>query len=165
MRKSILILFSLFITALSLAQEKTLDKIVAKVGSTILLQSDVENQYQQYVAQGFPANDVTRCRLLEELLFQKLLVNQAQVDSVTVSDSQVESELDRRMRYFISQIGSEEKLEEYYKKPIVEIKAEFSDLIRDQLLAQTMQSKITENVKATPGDVRSYFENIPKDSL
>src|SRR5688500_14166789 len=118
MRKGLVILLCLVLPVFSfsaMAQDKTLDKIVAKVGSTILLQSDVENQYQQYVAQGMPANDDTRCSLLEELLFQKLLINQAQLDSVTVSDSQVEAELDRRMRKIVSEIGSEEKLEENYK--------------------------------------------------
>lgn len=158
-------LFLFLIGNISVAQEMVVDQIVAKVGNYIILQSDVEAQYQQYKAQGFPATAETRCQIFEDLLFQKLLLNQAELDSVEVTETQVEGELDRRVRFFIEQIGSEKKLEEYYNKSILEIKAEFKTLIRDQLLVQTMQGKITEAIKATPSDVRNFFDKIPKDSL
>ncbi len=142
-----------------------IDKVIAVVGSEIILYSDIEAQYLQLLQQGYDTDEDLRCTILEELLYQKLLVNQAEIDSVTVSSSQIESEMDRRLRYFINQIGSEKKLEEFYGKSINEIKEEFREAIRDQLLSQTMQAKITENIKVTPSEVRNFYNKIPKDSL
>jgi len=162
-----LILFSCLALA-SMAQpnnRQLIDKVVAVVGNDIILSSDVEAQYNQYLESGQPVSDETRCILFEELLYQELLLNQAKLDSVDVPEEQVQGEIDRRLNFFIQQIGSEEKLEEFYNKSIIEIKAEFHDLIRDQLLVQTMQSKITENVSITPGGVRDYFNRFPADSL
>jgi len=144
-----------------------IDQIVGVVGDEIILQSEVEIQYlsQNLMALKSVSEQEVKCRVFEDMLYQKLLLNQAQADSIEISDSQVDSELDRRMRYFINQIGSEQKLEEYYGKSLIEIKAEFRDLIKNQLLIQTMQSKTTENIKVTPFDVRAYFQRIPQDSL
>lgn len=164
MKKLISILIAVHCLLLSVTAQPV-DKIIAVVGSNIIMLSDVEAQYLQILGQGYAEDPTIKCDLLEELLFQKLLVNQARLDSVEVSDDQVEEELDRRLRYFIGQIGSEEKLEEYYKKSIVEIKDDFRELIRDQLLGQNMQYKITGEVKVTPAEVRDYFSKIPSDSL
>lgn len=163
MKKTFLVLNSWFLVLGSFAQP--IDKIVAVVGSNIILMSEVEGQYMQIMAQGYEKEESIKCDLLEELLFQKLLVNQARLDSVTINDEQVEEELERRLRYFIAQIGSQQKLEEYYKKSIEQIKDDFRDMIKDQLLAQQMQYKITGDVKVTPAEVRDYFSKIPKDSL
>ncbi|TAH41478.1 MAG: peptidylprolyl isomerase [Bacteroidetes bacterium] len=141
------------------------DKILAVVGSKIILQSDIEKQHVQYIAQGAEDNSQTKCLIFDQLLLQKLLLNQAEIDSVTVSESQVDGELDRRMRFYIKQIGSEEKLEEYFHTTIRELKAELRDMIREQLLVQSMQSTITKDVVATPSNVREYFESIHPDSL
>ena len=87
------------------------------------------------------------------------------MDSVEVTEQQVEGELDQRIRYFIAQVGSEKKLEDYYGKSIIQIKADFKDEIRKLLLAKAMQAKITANVKVTPSEVRTFFNSIPQDSL
>ena len=97
------------------------------------------------------------------MMMSKLMVNQAVIDSVVVSDEQVESELDRKIRYFILQIGSQEKLEQYMKKSLVEIKDEFREILREQLMAQNIQSKITKDVVITPSEVKAYYEHIPTD--
>ena len=141
------------------------DKVVAIVGTKVILHSDIEKQYVQYVAQGGVETSDVRCTILDQLLLQKLMINQADIDSVTVADAQVEGELDRRMRYYIKQIGSEEKLEEYFHTSIRQLKSEFRDIIKEQLLVQTMQSRITKDVSASPSDARTYFESIPVDSL
>ena len=165
--KSCLPVFSgcLLILSSAAAQEKVIDRIVGVVGKNIILQSELEVQYNQYLAQGNTPNPDVKCEIMDQMLLSKLMINQAELDSVDVPESQVEGELDRRIRYFVSQIGSEQKLEEYYKKSIAEIKAEFRETIKDQLLAQTIQSKITKDVNASPSDVRAYFERIPVDSL
>jgi peptidyl-prolyl cis-trans isomerase SurA len=160
---SVITLFALSVSAQP--QKKLIDQVIAVVGNNIILQSDLENQYFQMLQQGGEENENSRCELLEELLFQKLLLHQAKLDSVKINDSQVESEMDRRMRYFIQQIGSEEKLEEYYGKSINAIKDEFREIIRDQLLIQQVQQKITGNITVTPAEVKSFFNKIPKDSL
>ena len=95
------------------AQKKVIDQVAAVVGNKIILQSDLQEQYDQYIKQGYDVNDQTRCIILENLLYQKLLLNKAAIDSVTVTDSQVETELNRRIRYFVEQIGSEKKLEDF----------------------------------------------------
>ena len=90
---------------------------------------------------------------------------QAAIDSVTVTEGQVESELDKRMRYYIKIFKTEKDLEEYFHTSILELKAELRDAIHDQLVVQTMQGKITKDVTASPSDVKAYFKAIPKDSL
>ena len=141
------------------------DKIVAVVGSHIILLSEVESQYQQLIQQKNATTETTRCELLEDQLFQRLLLNQAEHDSLNVSDEQIDGEMNRRVRFFIQQIGSQEKLEAFYGKSLVEIKADFQSLIKDQLLAQQMQQKITGDVKVSPNEVRNYFNEIPADSV
>lgn len=160
-------IFALFGVRDSIAQpgNQVADKIVAIVGSHIILLSEVESQYQQVLQQGIAVDEDTRCDLLEDQLFQRLLLNQAEHDSLEVSEDQIESEMDRRIRFFIQQIGSQEKLEEFYGKSLVEIKSDFKDLIKDQLLAQQMQQKITGDAKVSPAEVRQYFNSIPSDSI
>jgi len=148
------------------SEGKVIDEVVAVVGSNMIRFSDIENQYIQFRMQGnIEGSRAMRCQVLENLLFQKLLINQAVLDSVEVTDAQVDAEMDRKLRYFINQIGSREKLEAYYKKSIPEIKEEFRDAIRDQLVVETMQANITRDVKVTPSEVKRYYETIPADSL
>ena len=142
-----------------------IDQVVAIVGNDMITQSDIENQIMQYSQMGMMINENTTCEILEEFLIQKLLVNQARIDSLNLSPSRVESEMDRRLKYFISQIGSKKKLEEYYNKSIIEIKEDLRPIIEEQLLAQMMQEKILENIKVTPSEVTDYYEKTPKDSL
>lgn len=147
------------------AQEKVIDRIVAVVGNNYILQSDLETQYQQMLAAQEPVNENTRCKLMEELLYQKLLLAQAQKDSLEVSEGQIEQELDRRMRYYISQFGSEEKFAAFYGKSVEDYKLELKEDVRELLLEQQMQGKITEGINVTPSEVKEYFNAIPPDSL
>lgn len=147
------------------AQGQVVDEIIAIVGGNVILKSNVESEYIRYLAQGNYHNDEVKCQIFRQLLLNELLLNQAILDSLEIPDSQIESELDRRLRFFINQIGSQEKLEEYYKKSIIEIKDDFKDVIREQLLIQKMQSEITKDIKATPADVKDFFNKTPPDSL
>ncbi len=166
MNKKIIPLILAIATSLQvIGQKKALDQIEAVVGDEIILMSELENQIISYQSQGMLIDQDMRCQLFEEMLFQKLLINQAKIDSVEVTDAQVESEMNRRLRYFISQIGSEKKLEEYYQKSIAEIKDEFRELVKEQMLAQQMQQKITGSVRVTPSEVKEFYQNLPKDSI
>src|SRR5258706_398947 len=162
---SLLVLAFCLTVPQAFSQPAVIDEVVAIVGNHIIKKSDVEKQYLQYISQGNTETGGLRCAIIENLLLQKLLVQQAAIDSVDVNDSQVESELDKRIRYFVKQIGSEQLLEEYYKEPIAKIKEDFRKMVKDQLLVQTMQGKITKEISATPSDVRNYFSNFPADSL
>ena len=149
----------------SYSQPTVIDEVVATVGNYIVKKSDIEKQYLQYVSQGNTESGGLRCAIIENLLLQKLLVQQAAHDSVEVNDAQVEAELDKRIRYFVKQIGSEQQLEDYYKEPIVKIKEDFRKPVRELLLVQTMQNRITKDITATPADVRTFFNSLPPDSL
>ncbi len=144
-----------------------IDRIVAVVGGNAILESDIENQYINYRLQNQITGSATemRCKILEDILFQKLMVAQAEVDSLTVDDAQVSSELDRRLSGFINQFGSQKKLEEYYGKSLVDIKAELYEIVKEQMLAQQVQQQIIQDVQVTPSEIRSYFKSIPKDSI
>ncbi len=150
----------------SFGQGKVIDKVVAVVGDNAIYYSDIENQYMQYLMQGYTSDgQAIRCQIFEEVLFAKLLLNQAQIDSIEISDEQVESEMDRRLQYFISQIGSKEKLEEYYSKSIIQIKSDLRTVIHDQMLSEQVKRGITSSIHITPSEVKDYYHGIPKDSI
>lgn len=158
-------LFLLLITGAA-AQPALVDEIVAVVGSEIILRSEVESQAEQMVMQGLgERNDFTLCRVLEDMIFQKMLLEQARFDSLEVTEEQVESELDRRMRYFEQQFGGRDKMEQYLGKTEDQMKDEFRPSVKEQLLIQQMQGQITGKAKVTPSEVIDYFNAIPKDSL
>ena len=141
-----------------------LDKVVAQVGDQIVLKSDIEFQYLQYASEGPPSAEL-RCELLDQMVAQKMLVLQAEEDSVIISDEEVDAELSQRFNYFIGLLGSEEKLEEFYGKSIVQLKEDFRQDIADQLLARRMQSQVTGDVRISPAEVKAFFKEIPTDSL
>lgn len=144
---------------------KVVDKIIAKVDDYIILKSELERSYLEYLTSGQRMPGDAKCLILENLVINKLLVAKAEIDSVYVTDEEVESNLNRRMQYFISQIGSEEKIEAFYNKTITEFKEELRDNVREQLTVQRMQDEITLNVTVTPSEVKRFFNRIPEDSL
>jgi len=149
------------------SRDTIIDGVVAVVGSKMILKSDIEKQYLEFRLQGNIQGSPTsvKCLIMENMLFQKLLLNQAEVDSIKVTDAMVENELDRRMRYFINQAGSPEKLEDYFQKTIVEIKNDMRDVIRENLLIQEEQGKINKDMAITPSEVKNYFRKLQKDSI
>ena len=148
------------------AQNEVIDRITGVVGDQIILQSDIENQYLQLKARGYRGNEEKiKCSILEDQLAQKLLLNQAKVDSIEITESQVEMELNRRLQTFINQIGSEQRLEDYYQKSILEIKEDFRELIRNQLLTEEMQRNIAGEITVTPSEVKKFYKRTPEDSL
>lgn len=161
------LLFSLlFVAAFAGLKADTIlvDKVIAVVGDKVILLSDIELQYEQLkLEQDLPES--AKCELLDGILTSKLFLEAALQDSIAVSDDEVESELDRRISYFISMLGGQEQLEQYYGKSTLEIKNEFRTDIREQLLSQRMQGKVYNNVKVGPSDVKKFFNLIPTDSL
>jgi peptidyl-prolyl cis-trans isomerase SurA len=165
MKKLIIYSSVLFVAYTSHAQQQVADKVVAVVGGKIILQSDVQSQYMEYVAEK-AANADTKCKVLEDLLYQKLLLLKAEKDStIIISDAQVDAELEKRLNYYIGQFGSKEKFEAFYGKTEQQFKDELRGDVKDILLAQQMRSKVTEGITVSPEEVRKYFEAIPTDSI
>lgn len=147
--------------------QQILDGIIVKVDNQIILRSDVESimAQEQARAQGKSLPPDLRCKILQSLVLNKLMIARAEVDSVTVTDAQVSSELDRRMNYFVQQVGSEKKLEEMYNKPVRALKEDLRGQVHDQLVQQKMQEQISGKVAVTPREVKDYFDKVPKDSI
>jgi peptidyl-prolyl cis-trans isomerase SurA len=166
MRKFGLTLFILFTTLTFVrAQYKTLDKIAAVVGGSIILQSDIEAQYASYLAQGSQPNPSFKCYIMQQLLTQKLLGQQAVIDSVSVKDDEIDNEVDRRMRSMTQRAGGQDRLEQFLGRSVIQYKDELRPEIKEQLIAEKMRQKITEKVNVTPYDIKKFYESIPKDSL
>jgi peptidyl-prolyl cis-trans isomerase SurA len=154
-------------SAMATAQPRALliDRVVAVVGREAILHSELVGRVEQ-ATQGQGSKDAgVRCNELEDLLYEKLLVEQGRLDSVVVDEAQVNAELDRRIRYFSQQLGGDEKLEAFYGKSITEIKDDFRPQVSDQLLVQTMQQKVSGDVRITPRDVQRFYDRIPQDSI
>lgn len=142
-----------------------LDRIIAVIGGQIVKQSDFENACQQFQDNGIPVTDSVRGAVMEQLMLKKLLIQQAQRDSVEVTEAEIDGETDRRMRYFLTQFKSEKDFESFYGKTVDAFKFELHDEVRDLLLAQRMQGKITQNVTVSPADINNWFNSQPTDSL
>jgi peptidyl-prolyl cis-trans isomerase SurA len=142
------------------------EKIVAKVDSYIILKSDLESAYLQALSEGRVTSRDGRCKVLEELIIEKVLVAKAEIDSIEVSDEQVWNEVDTRMKIMLSNLGGNESMvERQFGKPYAQIRTELFPEIREQELAEAMERKIYENIKVTPAEVRRFFNRISRDSL
>jgi peptidyl-prolyl cis-trans isomerase SurA len=142
-----------------------LDEIVWVVGDEAILKSDVENQRMRMLYQGEKIDGDPYCVIPEQLAIQKLFLNQAELDSITVSDDQVEQQVDAQLNMYISQIGSKEKLEEYMGKSVPDIRQEWRTNIRNQNMVAQVRRKLTEDISVTPAEVRRYFQNLSADCI
>ncbi|MGB0176733.1 MAG: peptidylprolyl isomerase [Owenweeksia sp.] len=163
--KEYLVALTIILGTAAMAQPQLVDGVVAVVGKNIVLKSNVDSQFKNLKDQGLTENESEKCRIFEELLFEKLLLHQAEIDSIEVSPEEVDLAIERRINVFVQQIGSRQKLEQYYKKSIVEIKEEMQPYVHDQMVAQKMLREITKDIEITPTEVRTFYNAIPEDSL
>jgi len=163
--KLIILISSLFITFFSFSQGQVIDKVIAQVGDNMILLSDIQSQRIQAIQSGEKDTANLDCILLEQLLYQNLLINQAKLDSVVITDAQVDGEMENRLRVIISQIGSREALEKFYGKSTSAIKDEFRPAIKNRLLAQEMERQITDGVTVSPKEIETFFKGLAKDSI
>ncbi|TFV96060.1 peptidylprolyl isomerase [Algoriphagus kandeliae] len=162
-----------FIFQSAMAQEETvttgqvLDKIVAKVDNNIILESDVQRTFIEAIAQSQQGiTPPTRCEVFESLVINKLMLAKAEIDSVVVTDAEVELQTENRFQMVLQQIGGDENLIlQMYGKTADQLKSEMYDAIQEQLIVQRMRDKITEGVTVSPAEVKAFFESIPTDSL
>ena len=156
----------LFILTNNLLFSQTIDKIEAIIGSEILLTSDIENQYNQFLSQGIIQTNNIKCDILDELLYQNLLIHHAKIDStIEINEDEVNQEVNKRIIFFESQLGSLNKVEEYFKRTIDNMKEELSIVVTDQLYTQKKQNIIISNVKITPNEVKDYLNSIENDDI
>ena len=150
---------------LSLLQAQVIDEVIWVVGDEAILRSEVEEERlrAQYEGQQIPGDPY--CVIPEQLAVQKLYLHQAELDSIEANESTVSHQVDMRMNYYINQIGSKEKLEEYFRKSSSEIREEMMTTVRNQMIIQQMQQKLTSNIKPTPAEIRRYYNSLPMDSI
>jgi peptidyl-prolyl cis-trans isomerase SurA len=171
MKKYFLLSAGIFLVAILSAQPGTqakkivADKITAVVGDRIIMYSDIKNTIADYVRQGAEIPNNAECLILDQAILSKVLMQQAEKDSLPVTDEEVDADLDLRVREFIRVYGSEQAVVELAGKSIYQIKEDAKESVREKKLAEAMQKKIVENVKITPAEVKAFFERIPKDSL
>ena len=147
-------------------QKQKIDGVIAKVGDYIILDSDIDKSYLEISSQGGSVKDITRCQMLGKLLEDKLYAHQAVQDSLKVTDSEVKSMMEERLNYMVEQIGSMDKVVQYYKKNSEEdFRSYFFDILKEQKLTSEMQKKIVDEVQITPEEVRNFFKKIPTADL
>ena len=157
--------FAAWTQVVTQAKKIIADKIAATVGDRIIMYSDVKNAIADYVRQGVEVPENADCLILDQAILSKILMQQAEKDSLPVTDDEVEAQLDLKVREFVRMYGSEKAVEELAGKSIYQIKEDAREPVKEQKLAEAMQRKVVENVKITPAEVKVFFDRIPKDSL
>jgi peptidyl-prolyl cis-trans isomerase SurA len=163
--KKIILIFLLNLTFQLYHSQEIIDQVVAIVGENPILYSEIQGQKLQLLQQDMEIDEDMDCYLMDEFMIQQLLIHQAEIDSIEVTEDMVKVELNQRIQYFSAQVGGTEALEEFYGKSIEEIKEEFFGQIEDKMKAQKMQQEITGNILASPKEVQSFFNSIPIDSI
>ncbi len=163
--KKILYICVLMLALPCMAQNNIIDEVIWIVGDDAILRSEVEEERLRAQYEGQPIAGDPYCVIPEQLAVQKLFLHQAELDSIEVSESTVSHQVDMRMNYYISQIGSKEKMEEYFRKPSSEIREEMMKSVRNQMTIQQMQQKLTSHIKPTPAEIRRYYNTLPIDSI
>ena len=161
----LLVLGNWFSSEVVIAQDNVIDEVIWIVGEEAILRSEVEEERLRAQYEGQPIAGDPYCVIPEQLAIQKLFLHQAELDSIEVNESSVSGQVDMRMNYYISQIGSKEKMEEYFRKTSSEIREEMMTMVRNQMIIQQMQAKLTENINPTPAEIRRYYNSLPQDSI
>ena len=159
------ILAMLLVSAAAIAQDNVIDEVIWVVGDEAILRSEVEEERLRAQYEGMPIPGDPYCVIPEQLAIQKLYLHQAEIDSIEANESTVSHQVDARINFYLNQIGSKEKMEEYFRKTTTEIREELMTSVRNQMIIQQMQAKLTENVKPTPAEIRRFYESLPQDSL
>lgn len=147
------------------AQNNIVEEVAWVVGDEPIYKSEIEEQYMQMQHERAVIDGNPYCVIPERLAIEKLFLHQAKIDTVVVQDAMVMQQADSRINYFIANLGSKEKVEEYFRKPIPELREQMIDLIRNQYTIQEVQRNLTKNVKPTPADVRKFYMSLSEDSI
>ena len=149
----------------ALAQNNVAEEVAWVIGNEPIYKSDIEEQYQQALYERVAIDGNPYCIIPEQMALDKLFLDQARLDSVEVQSSAISAEVESRINFFIANLGSKEKVEEYFRMPLPRLREKLDEVYSDQYCIQQVQNDLTKNVKATPADVRKYYNTLPKDSL
>ena len=149
----------------AVAQNNVAEEVAWVVGDEPIFKSDIEEQYQQALYERVAIDGNPYCVIPEKMALDKLFLDQARIDTVEVSPSAISSEVESRINFFIANLGSKEKVEEYFRMPLPRLREKLNEVYSDQYCIQQVQNDLTKNVKATPADVRKFYNSLPKDSL
>ena len=153
-------------TALAMmAQNNVAEEVAWVIGDEPIFKSDIEEQYQQVLSERIPIDGNPYCVIPEQMAINKLFLDQARIDTVEVQQSAISSEVESRINFFIANLGSKEKVEEYFRMPMPRLREKLNEMYSEQYCIQQVQSELTKNVKATPADVQKYYNSLSKDSL
>ena len=164
--KNILVFVFSLASFVAFSQRQVIDKVVSQVGGELILLSEIEEQHALLESQQGVLPDNARCFVLDQILVQKLLINQAKLDSIMVSDEEVEAQLDARIDRILTLMGNDvQQFEDYYGQTVAEVKIQFREDLKNQILSERMRGQIMADVSVTPSEVKEFFEQIPFDSL
>ena len=153
------------VSSLSHAQDNIIDEVVWVVGDEAILKSDIEQARLQAQYQGIKFSKDPYCVIPEQMAVQKLFLHQAEIDSIEVADTDVLSMVDKRINYYVQQVGSKEKFEEYMNMTSTQIREKWREEVRNEMIADKMKQEIVGDIKVTPAQVRRYFNQLPPDSI
>lgn len=159
------VLMLIAVVATAMAQNNVAEEVAWVIGDEPIFKSDIEEQYQQALYERVAIDGNPYCVIPEKMAVDKLFLDQARIDTVEVQSSTISAEVESRINFFIANLGSKEKVEEYFRMPLPRLREKLNEVYSDQYCIQQVQSELTKNVKATPADVRKYFNTLPKDSL
>lgn len=149
----------------AIAQNNIAEEVAWVIGDEPIFKSDIEEQYRQAISERVPIDGNPYCVIPEQMALDKLFLDQARIDTVEVQQSAISSEVESRINFFIANLGSKEKVEEYFRMPLPRLREKLNEVYSEQYCIQQVQSELTKNVKATPADVRKFYNGLPKDSL
>lgn len=153
------------VVAVAKPPKNVAEEVAWVVGDEAIFLSDIEEQYAQMKQEGTPVNGDPYCVIPEQIALEKLYMHQAKMDTIEAPEAQVQSAVDRRIAFFVDNLGSKEKVEEYFNKPMASLREQLLDIMRSHYIIEQVQQNLTKNVKVTPNDVRKYFSTLPDDSI
>ena len=155
---------TMFCVAMTMAQSNNvIDEVAWVVGDEPIYKSDIEAMYSQMQYDGTVFDGSPYCVIPEQLAVEKLYLHQAKLDTIEAPEAMVQQSVDKRLNYFIANLGSKERVEEHFRKPLPNLREQLIEVMRTQYIVQQVQESLTKDVKATPGDVRKYFSNLLQD--
>ncbi len=154
-----------FVALAAMAQNNVAEEVAWVIGDEPIFKSDIEEQYQQAIYERVAIDGNPYCVIPEQMALDKLFLDQARIDTVEVQASSISAEVENRINFFIANLGSKEKVEEYFRMPLPRLREKLNEVYSDQYCIQQVQNELTKNVKATPADVQRFYNSLSKDSL
>ena len=154
-----------FVALAAMAQNNVAEEVAWVIGDEPIFKSDIEEQYQQAIYERVAIDGNPYCVIPEQMALDKLFLDQARIDTVEVQASSISAEVENRINFFIANLGSKEKVEEYFRMPLPRLREKLNEVYSDQYCIQQVQNELTKNVKATPADVQKFYNSLSKDSL